>query len=460
MKAYRVLPYSAGVSSNRERKTRYKSESALNRLFGPVRVERFFQTCRNREPAVIVGRMDKADPHSAPPTDIITRIGAIDLLRALTMVLMIFVNDLWSLKDIPAWLEHVPRGVDGIGLADVVFPAFLFIVGMSLPFAINSRQAKGDTDFQLVRHVIGRSIALLVMGVFLVNGETINAAATGMEGIIWDAVCSIAFILIWNAYPKAMPIWAQRGLKALGLLILLVLAFIYRGGEAGRLVLFAAHWWGILGLIGWSYLMAALVTIFARDRLIILITAWAAFSLLSLVWAARLVPAPLHIIPEPIIDGTMTALSLGGVVIARLFQIFQSKNENWRMTLLFAVITVFLICLSLYTRQFWGLSKLAATPAWLLLCSAFTLIAFTALYWLGDITRKGHWFNPVRPAGTDTLLCYLMPAFLYVAIDMAHIELPDALLTGGPGLIKSLLFALICVWLAGGLRQLGIRLRL
>jgi predicted acyltransferase len=402
--------------------------------------------------------MEKVEPK--PTSDIVTRVGAIDLLRALTMVLMIFVNDLWSLKDIPVWLEHVGRGVDGIGLADVVFPAFLFIVGMSLPFAIDSRRAKGDSDLQLVGHVIGRSIALLVMGVFFVNGETINAGATGMAAIIWDAICCVAFILIWNAYPKTTPLWLQRSLKALGILILLCLAFIYRGGEDAHLERFAPHWWGILGLIGWSYLITALVTIFARGHLPILIGAWVAFSLLSLAWAAKLVPAPFHVIPEPIIDGTMTALSLGGVVIARLFQIFRSQNQNLRMTLVFAVIAVLLVCLSLYTRQFWGLSKLSASPAWLFLCSAFTLIAFTTLYWLSDVARKAHWFNPVKTAGSDTLLCYLMPAFVYLAMDMIHLEVPDLWLTGGIGLIKSLLFALVCVWLAGGLRRIGIRLKL
>src|SRR5687767_15899377 len=108
------------------------------------------------------------------------RVTTIDILRALTMVLMIFVNDLWSLTNIPAWLGHVDRGVDGIGLADVVFPAFLFIVGLSMPFAIDYRRKKGDTDLQLVQHVLVRAAALLIMGVFLVNGETYNAAATGM----------------------------------------------------------------------------------------------------------------------------------------------------------------------------------------------------------------------------------------------------------------------------------------
>src|SRR3990170_1575719 len=89
-------------------------------------------------------------------------IASIDILRALTMVLMIFVNDLWSLKDIPLWLEHVPRDADGMGLADVVFPAFLFIVGMSLPFAVSSRAKKGDSDLRIAWHIIVRSVSLII----------------------------------------------------------------------------------------------------------------------------------------------------------------------------------------------------------------------------------------------------------------------------------------------------------
>ena len=108
------------------------------------------------DPAIPVTSLDTKKVH----------IASIDILRALNMILMIFVNDLWSLKDIPAWLGHVERGVDGIGLADVVFPAFLFIVGLSLPYAIDNRRKKGDTDWQLVKHVLVRSIALLVMGYF------------------------------------------------------------------------------------------------------------------------------------------------------------------------------------------------------------------------------------------------------------------------------------------------------
>jgi heparan-alpha-glucosaminide N-acetyltransferase len=170
----------------------------------------------------------------------LTRVDSIDVLRALTMVLMIFVNDLWSLNKIPIWLEHVPRGVDGIGLADVVFPAFLFIVGLSAPFAIQHRRSQGNSDGQIAVHILGRTIALLVMGVWLVNGESINEEATGMRRVIWNALACSSFILIWNRYPKRAARPLVLGGKVLGWLVLAGLAVVYRDGPSlGR---FQPHW--------------------------------------------------------------------------------------------------------------------------------------------------------------------------------------------------------------------------
>ncbi|GAB3265666.1 lpg1661 family Dot/Icm T4SS effector [Larkinella harenae] len=384
------------------------------------------------------------------------RVSAIDILRALTMVLMIFVNDLWSLKDIPAWLEHVPHGVDGIGLADVVFPAFLFIVGLSLPFAIDNRR-KG---LQLVGHVLMRSMALLTMGLFLVNGESINAEATGISRLLWNVLSCTSFILIWNAYPKTAPGWLTIGLKTIGLLTLLVLALVYRGGDAETTTRFETHWWGILGLIGWSYLVAALVTVLAKNRVSVLATAWGAFAVLSMVAQAGLLPDAVHFIPGAIRNGTLVGLSMGGVVIATLFRHYRQQADNQRMILLFFVIAIVLVGLSIMTRPYWGISKLDETPAWLFLCSAFTLLAFIVIYWLADIRKQSSWFTFIKPAGTDTLLCYLIPYFSYATTAFLGIRIPEMLLTGSVGLLKSFLFALLCVWITGLLSKVGVRLKL
>ena len=418
--------------------------------------------------------MSQSDLLSTNPTNILpvspVRVASIDVLRAATMVLMIFVNDLGSLTDVPVWLEHVPGGVDGMGLADSVFPAFLFIVGLSIPYAIDARrgfarrsvagQKKGDFDVTLIGHIVSRSVALLVMGVFLVNGETINEGATGMQRVVWNMLSCTAFILLWNAYPKTVAknsVWAS---KSVGVGILMVLVFIYRGGTENNLTHFAPQWWGILGLIGWSYLAAALVTVFAQNRLSILVLAWVGFALLSIADHAEILPNAVHFIPGAISGGTLAGLTMGGVIISTLFRAYRQRGENRRMTLVFLAISVVLIGLAVYTRQFWGISKLGATPAWLFLCSALTVLTFLLIYWLTDVAGKANWLAFIKPAGTDTLLCYLIPYFAYGIMTILDLHLPDAVLHGSLGLVKSFSFALLCVWITGQLNRKNVRLKL
>ncbi len=203
------------------------------------------------------------NPTGAVP---VQRIASIDILRALTMILMIFVNDFWTLKGVPYWMEHRKHGVDGIGLSDVVFPAFLFIVGLSLPYAINNRKKKGDTDWQIVLHILMRTVALLVMGLFLVNGETYNEAATGMAKYYYSILCCLSFILIWNTYPDKMNKYIPAAARVFAIITLVSLSIFYRGGDDDNIQRFAPQWWGILGLIGWAYLASALVTLLAGKR--------------------------------------------------------------------------------------------------------------------------------------------------------------------------------------------------
>ena len=102
------------------------------------------------------------------------RILSVDIFRAVTMLLMIFVNDLWTLHGVPHWLEHAAANEDGMGFSDTIFPAFLFIVGLSIPFAIGSRMARGDSKYSILLHILKRTLALVVMGFFMVNQENFN----------------------------------------------------------------------------------------------------------------------------------------------------------------------------------------------------------------------------------------------------------------------------------------------
>jgi heparan-alpha-glucosaminide N-acetyltransferase len=408
----------------------------------------------------IAGTREEKTPGVAATRN--SRITSIDILRATTMLLMIFVNDLWSLSGIPAWLEHVPASADGMGLADTVFPAFLFIVGMSIPYAIDNRQAKGDDTATLVRHIISRSAALLIMGVFLVNGENINATATGIPRSLWNPLCCLSFILIWNAYPASIKKSVKRTLQAIGITVLLVLAVMYRGGEDNSLQYFSTYWWGILGLIGWCYLAASLVTVFARKKTIPLVLCWVLFCALSMVSSARLIPKEslLHIIPSAILGGTLVALALGGVLTTLLFQHLLKTSAPAKMLSTLVFISLGLFALGIITNRFWDISKIRATTPWLFLCSAITIFTFALVYWLADVKGKASWFSFIKPAGTNTLLCYLIPYFAYAVSRLSGLHLPPLLLTGATGLLKCFAFALLCIWITGLLARRGIRLKL
>ena len=89
------------------------------------------------------------------------RLASIDILRALTMVLMIWVNDFWTLTNIPKWLQHANATEDYMGFSDVIFPLFLFIVGLSIPLAVEHRLNRKDSPNRISAHILIRSLSLL-----------------------------------------------------------------------------------------------------------------------------------------------------------------------------------------------------------------------------------------------------------------------------------------------------------
>src|SRR5258706_2674355 len=136
-----------------------------------------------------------------------TRIGSIDILRGLTILLMMFVNDLHSVKGAPAWMKHIhPSNTDGMTFVDVVFPAFLFIVGISIPFAIGRRLEREERPAGVWGHILSRVFGLLVIGFFMVNSETISKSGP-LSPPVWELLMYAGVALTWLSLPGK---WASR----------------------------------------------------------------------------------------------------------------------------------------------------------------------------------------------------------------------------------------------------------
>ena len=385
------------------------------------------------------------------------RLKSIDILRALTMLLMIFVNDLWTLKDIPGWLGHTSAHEDGMGLADVVFPAFLFIVGLSIPHAIRARLKKGDSKMQVFKHIIERSLALLIMGVFMVNLENINGEELLYSRLLWQILMTAAFFLIWNVYRG--PVFGRVNpwvLKGLGWAILLFLAITYtgRGPEGSQWMRF--HWWGILGLIGWGYLLSALVYLLLGNRPL-----WISLVfLLLIILNVNEFETPLNFTVRLVVSASNHALVLGGVVVTSVMIYLKEKGQMQLLLPFLMLFAAFLMLFGYLSRPLWGISKIMATPSWTAICAGITALGFALMYLLADKAKQYRWAGIIEPAGSMTLTCYLVPYFVYAFRSLFHIQLPELLVTGGLGILKSILFALLIIQLTGLLGRLKIKLKI
>jgi len=393
------------------------------------------------------------------------RIISIDVFRALTMVLMIWVNDFWTLKSIPKWLKHAATGEDYLGFSDVIFPWFLFVMGMSIPFAFEDRIKKGETIIVMWAHIVLRSIALIVMGLFHMNMEMYNNETSFITKPIYVIISTSAFFMIWNMYPQTDQKKQNlfKALRITGVLILIGMFLSFSGKSYdGQEIGFETHWWGILGLIGWVYLIAGSAFLFIKNSLVGVFVAFFVCLALNIISSFG-IPYNIfswqsdHWIPG---SGGLQALTFGGVIVS-LFLIENRNKDNIKR--LYITLCCFgLISLSsgLLLRNYFVLNKNLGTPTWILVSLSTAVFLFIFLHWLSDVKKILAWYKYINIAGTATLTCYLIPYFYYSLRTLSGIVLPEFLLTGFIGLTKSLIYSLIIVGICWGLKQIKIQLKI
>jgi hypothetical protein len=80
------------------------------------------------------------------------------------------------------------------------------------------------------------------------------------------------------------------------------------------------------------------------------------------------------------------------------------------------------------------------------------------LYWICDIKRHTRWAAFVKPAGSNTLLSYLLPDLFYFAVPLSFS--PASVNQGAPGVLRALVFTALMLAIAALLTKCKIRLQL
>jgi predicted acyltransferase len=142
---------------------------------------------------------------------------AVDVLRGLTLMFMIMVNNNGGEQAFGA-MKHAAW--NGFTPTDLVFPTFLFLVGASIVFSTESRLARGVTRASLFAHTVRRSIIIFLLGLVVNSFPFFRLSTMRYYGVLPRiAICYlvVASLYIWIRRPAGSAagqptVWDKVGL--------------------------------------------------------------------------------------------------------------------------------------------------------------------------------------------------------------------------------------------------------
>lgn len=141
-------------------------------------------------PRATSARYDATASTVSPHTTTRERLLSLDVFRGLTIAGMLLVNDPGTWSAIFPPLEHAAW--HGWTPTDLIFPFFLFIVGITTHLSLSARRARGDDDSAILKQILRRGIIIYLLGFAMAlfpfyQWGTIEALpnATAWDRIIW-----------------------------------------------------------------------------------------------------------------------------------------------------------------------------------------------------------------------------------------------------------------------------------
>jgi predicted acyltransferase len=147
---------------------------------------------------------------------------SVDVLRGIAVAAMVIVNNPGSWTDGYPFLAHSEW--DGCTLADLVFPLFLFVVGISITFSIGARRDRGEAGTSVAAGIIRRVALLFALGLLLNGFPHFDLATLRIPGVLQRiALCYLfAALLVLKTTTKGQGVVAVSLLAVYWMLMTLI----------------------------------------------------------------------------------------------------------------------------------------------------------------------------------------------------------------------------------------------
>ena len=315
-------------------------------------------------------------PTASIPTDS-RRLVSLDVFRGLTIAGMVLVNNPGSWDHIYWPLEHAQWS--GWTPTDLVFPFFVFIVGVSIPLAFANRLESGGSRRDLYLKIIRRTLIIFAVGLFLNGFPYFSLAEYRIPGVLQRiAVCYFfASIIFLNTRLRTQIFIAIALLLFYWALVKLVPAPGYAAGDLTKE--------GSLP----SYV----------DRVVFGNHVWAQASVYDPEGLLSTIPA------------IVTALI--GVLTGQWL-----RTEKTRYEKAAGMFVVGAVCVAIgwAWNAFFPINKALWTSSYVFFTGGLALQFLALCYWLIDIKGYRRWAKPFEVFGLNAIALYVVADLLAILL--------------------------------------------
>ncbi len=332
---------------------------------------------------VVVNRTDAFTSRPATtPAQTGQRLVSLDVFRGITIAAMILVNNGGDSQHTYWPLEH--SRWNGWTPTDLVFPFFLFIVGLSMVLSFGSRLSKGYTRRKLMLHALKRSAIIFALGVFLYAYPNFDWHTARVPGVLQRI--AVTYLITSILY-----LYASRTVRYV-LSAFLLLAY-----------------WLVLTRIPVPGYGAGVLTIDGNlvgyiDRSLLYNHLWIAHRF------------------DP--EGILSTLPSIVTCLLGLFtgEWMRSARTPLRKIAGMAGAGVAAIIAGEIWNLWFPINKSIWTSSFVLLTAGLALIGFAACYWLIDVRGKRAWGRPFEVFGVNPLAIYFLASWAETASYHHHIH--------------------------------------
>ena len=314
------------------------------------------------------------------------RLQSLDVFRGLTIAAMLLVNNPGSWSHVYPPLEHAAW--HGWTPTDLVFPFFLFIVGITTTFSLGWLLETGTRPRRLVRKVLVRAVIIFGLGLLLQGFPDYELGTIRVLGVLQRIALSYlvaALIVLWTDVRGQATALGALLLGYWALLTLVPVPGVGRGVLEPDLNL--ANWLD-LRLIGHNHLLHETMT-------------WDPEGILSTL-------------------GAIATVLCGALAGHWIRSTHAAATKVARMVMAGGV--------GVALGSIWGwvlpINKNLWTGSYVLLSSGMACLVLAAVYWAVDVRRSRWWTGPFLVFGTNAICAYWLSSLMGIVLDWIVITSP------------------------------------